>query len=348
MNKLALDHWLNPKANIAVPQLVCVFTDEPLFSSKATDLYRTRLRQKTEYQRHVIDLDRYFDTQAFQALFAEVSLFGDLTLVDLRLSQPKLGKDAEQALAKVCEWITAKQTDQYLLVTGPKLNKTQEKSAGFVQLLNHGTELVCKPVSIETFPAWLSSSAKLLGLHLNRETCMWLTEKTEGNLLAAQQTLEKLALEYQGEVPIETVQGMASNAARFNVFDLGQTLLAGDTKRIVRIIEGLQAEGEAPTLVLWALQEEIRAIQGTQSDMRRGLSLADACRQNRIWGVRQTHIAAALKRHSAASLQTLTTWCYAAEKTIKGMKQGNPWTLFEIIGLGIGGINPPTALGNQS
>ena len=134
---------------------------------------------------------------------------------------------------------------------------------------------------------------------------------------------------------------MVSNSARFNVFDLGASLLAGDAKRITRMIDGLESEGEAATLVLWALQEEIRAIRDTQTAMRRGMSLADACRQNRIWGLRQNHIASALKRHSGESLQTLTTWCYNAEKTIKGMKAGNPWTLLEIIGLGVAGVEPP-------
>lgn len=341
MKQIALDTWLNDEASITLPQLLCVFTDEPLFATQAADLYRQRLKKQTEYQRQIVEVDRQFDPQEFLSLFAEVSLFGDVSLVDLRINQPKLSKEAAEALGKAAQWIASGETAHCLLVSAPKLNKTQEKSAGFADLLARGTEIACRPVSADALPGWIAQSAKRKGVQLTRETCAWLAVKTEGNLLVAHQTIEKLAIEHQGTVDIEQVQGMVANSARFNVFDLGGSLLAGDTKRVTRMIEGLEAEGEAPTLVLWALQEEIRAIRDTQHAMRRGISLSDACRQNRIWGQRQNHISAALKRHNPASLQKLTAWCYAAEKTIKGMKQGNPWTLFEIIGLGVAGVEPP-------
>lgn len=341
MKQIGLDTWLNEQASSALPQLLCVFTDEPLFATQACDLYRQRLKKQINYQRQIVEVDRYFDPQEFLSLFAEASLFGDVSLVDLRITQPKLSKEAAEAVGKAVQWIAEGNTGHYLLAIAPKLNKTQEKSAGFADLLAKGTEIACRPVGADTLPSWIAQAAKRKGVQLNRETCTWLAEKTEGNLLVAHQTIEKVALEVKGEVSIEQVQGMVANSARFNVFDLGGSLLVGDTKRITRMIEGLEAEGEAPTLVLWALQEEIRAIRDTQQAMKRGMSLSDACRQNRIWGQRQNHIASALKRHNLASLQKLTTWCYAAEKTIKGLKQGNPWTLFEIIGLGVAGIEPP-------
>ncbi|HEX4879447.1 MAG TPA: DNA polymerase III subunit delta [Limnobacter sp.] len=346
MKQIALDNWLNsPTAGQtpAVPQLLCVFTDEPLFLTQATDLYRTRLKKNHDSQRHVIDLDRQFDEQAFLGLFAEVSLFGDVALVDLRIPQPKLNKEQATVLATVSQWIASGQTTHHLLVSGPRLNKTQEKSPGFAELLLHGCEVQCRPITADNLPGWIAQTAKRRQVQLDHETCAWLAEKTEGNLLVTHQTIEKLALELAtgGQIKLEQVQHMVANSARFNVFDLGSSLLAGDTKRITRMLEGLHAEGEASTLVLWALQEEIRAIRDTQTAMRRGMSLSDACRQNRIWGARQTHIAAALKRHTPGSLQSLTAWCYQAEKTIKGMKAGEPWTLLEIIGLGIAGVQTP-------
>lgn len=345
MKTIALEHWLaSDLDSTTLPRLLCVFTDEPLFLTQAADLYRKALRDRFQAQRQVVEADRQFDGQAFIAQFAEASLFGDVNLIDLRVPQNKLNKEVAEAVTQVCGWIAAGHTEHFLLVTGPRLNKTQEKTAGFAQLLQTGTEIICKPVGIDTLPAWLIGNARRMGINLDREAASWLAEKTEGNLLAAHQALEKLAIEHQGAVSFEQVQQQVANAARFNVFDLGSSLLAGDSKRIVRMIEGLKAEGEAPTLVLWALQEEIRAIGDTQHAMRRGMSLSDACRQNRIWGSKQQHITAALRRHSGQSLQALTQWCYRAEKTIKGMQAGDPWSLFEIIGLGIAGVQPPTHL----
>ncbi len=346
MKQIPLDTWLSmldAGQAAPLPPFVCVFTDEPLFLTQATDAYRARLRKLHDCQRQVLDLDRQFDEQAFLSLFAEVSLFGDITLVDLRLNQPKLNKEPAAALATASQWIAEGKTSNHLLISGPKLNKTQEKSAGFAEIFQFGCEIQCRPVTADSLPGWIAQTAKRKHLNLDRETCLWLAEKTEGNLLVAHQTIEKLALEAAtgGETGLEQVQHMVANSARFNVFDLGPSLLAGDAKRITRMLEGLCAEGEAATLVLWAMQEEIRAIRDTQVAMRRGMSLSDACRQNRIWGARQSNIAQALKRHTPGTLQALTAWCYQAEKTIKGMRTGEPWTLLEIIGLGIAGVQPP-------
>ena len=85
MKQIALDTWLNDGANTALPQLLCVFTDEPLFATQAADLYRQRLKKQTDYQRHIVEVDRQFDPQEFLSLFAEASLFGDVSLVDLRI-----------------------------------------------------------------------------------------------------------------------------------------------------------------------------------------------------------------------------------------------------------------------
>lgn len=346
MKKTSLENWLaqTPSPNSSLPQLVCVFTDEPLFSAQAGDFYRHTLRLSHACQRQVVDMDRSFDANHFVSLFSERSLFGDQTLIDLRLNQTKLSKEAAEALTQVSLWMGDGQTEHFLLVTGPRLNKTQEKSAGFQGLLNHGTEVICKMIGPDTMPAWVASTATRLGLQMERETIAWLVERTEGNLLSAHQTLEKIAIEHQGLVPLAFVQQVACDAARYNVFDLGPALLGADIRRILKMLEGLQAEGEAPTLVLWALQEEIRAIRDTRNAMQNGVSLAQACSQARIWGARQQLIAPALKRHTAQTLHQLTNWCYLAEKTIKGLSKGNPWTLFEIIGLGIGGIFTPAPL----
>lgn len=349
VKKIALEHWLKPEqGNPKQPQLFCIFTDEPLFLTQGSDLYRTRLRLNTHFERQVIDADRNLDPQAFLALFSEVSLFGDLSLVELRLTQPKMSKDLAEAIDQVCRWMQQGQCDHCLLVTGPRLNKTQEKSAGFSSLLSTGTELVCKAITSANMAQWISQSAERLGLKMSPDGSNWLAERTEGNLLAAHQALEKLAVEHQGAISLEQVQHVASDAARYNVFDLGPSLLAADTRRISRMIDGLRAEGESTVLVLWALQEEIRAIRETRLQMHRGLPLAQACQQARIWGARQQHIGSALKRHNSASLEELTRWCYTAEKTIKGLLKGEPWTLLELIGMGIAGVSPPARIGIES
>ncbi|NJM32304.1 MAG: DNA polymerase III subunit delta [Limnobacter sp.] len=358
---VSLDAWLadSPTASMAdtqsqpapatitatrLPKALAVFTSEPLFSAQACDLYRTRMRREKQSQRHVLEADRSFDPHEFISLFSEVSLFGDAALIDLRLSQPKASKELAQALKQVCDWLADGRTENHLLVSGPALNKTQSKAAGFAELFQVAIEITCPSITADTLPQWLGKNASRLGLKLGGPACQWLAERTEGNLLAAHQALEKLAAEHQGEVQLDTVQAVASDSARFNVFDLGPTLLCGDAKRIARMLEGLEAEGEASTLVLWCLNEEIKTLRGIRQDMQNGTSLQQACRNHRVWGARQQYIGQAIRRNNSARLAQLVQRCYLAEKTIKGLHQGNPWNQLLQIALELAGIPGPHEL----
>lgn len=342
---LSLDLWLSDKAEAnPLPRLLAVFSDEPLFCTQIGDTYRRRARLQFQSQRQVIELDRGFDESQFLSLFSELSLFGEASLIDLRIPQLKFTKETTQALAQVSQWIAQGQTDNLLLVTGPLLNKTQRASAGLSSLLELGTEVICPAITSGNMSSWIASTAKRLGLQLSVEASQWLAERTEGNLLAGWQTLEKLSLQASGIQNLEQVQQAATHAARYNVFELSQAVLAADRPRIKRMLAGLQAEGEAPTLVLWALQEDVRALRGIKQALRKGVSLAEACKQHRIWGPRQSLIGPCERKHSLESLAQLTACCYRAEKTIKGLRAGNPWILLEMIALGIGGLTPLTHL----
>lgn len=337
---VSIDNWLNAQAQEPVPPLLCVFSDEPLFQTQVADLYRSRARAQKGCLRQVIDVDKSFNESQFLGLFSEMSLFGDLSLIDLRIPNPKLSKETAAVIDQVCEWIKTGQTEHLLLVTGPKLNKTQQASAGFNKLLGVGTEVVCPDIQIGNMPQWIVGVARRLNLKVDVSSAKWLAERTEGNLLAAHQTLEKLAVQHQGDIGLEQIQQGVSDSARFNVFELSPALLSGDKTRIIRMLEGLQAEGEAPTLVLWALMEDIRALRNIKNALHKGISLGEACKQNRIWGPRQNLIGPTERKHTQESLQTLTDVCYQAEKTIKGLRAGDAWTLLEMIGLGIAGVRP--------
>jgi DNA polymerase III subunit delta len=337
---VSLENWLNSQAQEPVPPLLCIFTDEPLFQTQAADLYRSKARAQKNCLRQVIDVDKTFNDSHFLGLFSEMSLFGDLSLIDLRMPQPKLSKEVAAALDQVCEWIKTGQSEHLLLVTGPRLNKTQQASAGFNKLLSVGMEVVCPDIQIGNMPQWIVGAGRRLNLKVDNASAKWLAERTEGNLLAAHQTLEKLAVQHQGTVNLEQIQQGVSDSARFNVFELSPALLSGGQARIIRMLEGLQAEGEAPTLVLWALMEDIRALRNIKLALHKGISLGEACKQNRIWGPRQNLIGPTERKHTLESLQTLTDVCFQAEKTIKGLRAGDAWTLLEMIGLGIAGVRP--------
>ncbi|MDX1668951.1 MAG: DNA polymerase III subunit delta [Limnobacter sp.] len=335
---ITLENWLEPNPSASeLPRLVVLSSDEPLFQTQVSDQMRRRLRQSIEYQRHVLEQDRSFDPRQFLGLLSEGSLFGDISLIELRLSQPKLTKDLAEALELASQWANEGRLDHYLLVTAPRLNKTQMNSAGYKALMNAGAVIQCPSLNIDNLPGWLTRTARNKGLQLRPEASQWLAENTEGNLLAAFQCIERLAIDCEGEVSVEQVQQVATDSSRYNVFDLGKAMLAADKPRIARMLSGLHAEGQAPTLVLWSVLEEVRALSAIKEALVRGTSLQDACRNNRVWGDRQKLMPSACRRHSNESLKALLQACYECEKIIKGLRTGSPWPLFEMIGLSIAG-----------
>lgn len=347
-NTIAIDRWLVADAG-SLPQCLSIFSDEPLFVAETSDAFRARARQQGDIQRHVVEVDRTFNPHEFIGLFSEASLFGDVSLVDCRLSQPKLLKEQAEAFSEIASWILKGQTDHMLLVAGPSLNNTQRKSAGISHLLNVSTEVVCPAITLDNLPAWIKQTAKQSGIMLEQEAAWWLANRCEGNLLAAKQAITKLASEHEGKsVSLDAVEAVASESSRFNVFAMGEQLLKGDTKRVVKILDGLKAEGQASSLVLWCLSEEVRTLSGIAESLRKGLRLDEACRNFRVWGPRKNVIGQALKRHNTKTLQLLKDQCYRAEKAIKGMGPGDPWILLEIIGLGICGVKAPNNLDTTS
>ncbi len=344
---LTLHDWLTSAK--PVPQTMCLFTDEPLFQTQVADTYRKRLRQSINYQRHVLEQNKDFNHAFFLSLLAENSLFGDVSLIELRLTQNKLNAEFVQTLEQTCNWLAEGKIHHYVVIIGPTLSKTHMASAGFKNLWAHFTHIVCPTLTLETLPNWLIQSAQHQGFKLNFETAKWLAEQTEGNLLAAQQCLDKLAIHHANSIDndtshstpkaieLSTVQHIATAACRFNVFDLGQNLLAGNPNRVLKVLHGLQAEGEAGTLVLWVLTEEIKTILNIKHALQQGQSLKQSCQTYRVWGERQKYISTACTRHTTKSLNKLLTLCYKAEKTLKGLAHGNSWHLFEMIALGITG-----------
>lgn len=342
---ITLHHWLN-QHTATPPQCLFVLTNETLFQTQVTDTYRKRLRQTVDYQRHVLEQNKEFNHQYFLSLLAESSLFGDTSLIELRLTQTKLNNEFVKTLEQVGQWITNGQLSHYLMITGPNLNKSQLASPGFKSLTEHFCQVVCPTITLENMPNWLIQSAERQNIKFEYESAKWLAEQTEGNLLAAQQCIDKCTLEQQSDpasspvVPFSTVQKVATAACRFHVFDLSKTLLAGNQARTIKILQGLHAEGEASTLVLWALTEEIKTIIQVKQALQKGQSLKQTCLTYRVWGERQKHISSACARHSANTLNNLLKLCYKAEKTIKGLTNGSPWHQFEIIALGIAGHQP--------
>jgi len=263
--------------------------------------------------------------------FATLSLFGGKKIVELRLATGKPGAEGAAAIAACCE---RPAPEILLLVSLPRLDRTTQGSAWFAALSGAGAVVDIYPVERARLPAWIAGRLARQQQRAPREAPELLADRVEGNLLAAHQEVQKLALlAPEGEIGLEALRQAVANVARYDAYTACEAMLAGDPARYVRIIDGLKSEGEAPSLVLWALSEDLYALARVQAGVAAGRSADELLRENRVWGARQRPMKAAATRVKPAAVQRALAHAAAVDRAIKGVGDGEPWDEFLKLGL---------------
>jgi DNA polymerase-3 subunit delta len=193
-----------------------------------------------------------------------------------------------------------------------------------------------KAVTRERLPEWISQRLSRQQQTASRETVVFIAERVEGNLMAAYQEIQKLALLFPpGELSFEAVKTAVLDVARFDVFELGTTLLRGDRAHFVRMLDGLRGEGAATPLILWAMAEEARAMSRVKALLENGVSLHQAMQQCRIWGVRQKLLPQALRRVQQQQLLGALDKAAQADRMAKGLARGDIWDALLDLGMSL-------------
>jgi DNA polymerase-3 subunit delta len=233
--------------------------DEPLRVGEATDEIRARARAGGFVEREVFFVERAASIwdqieQAGQSL----SLFAPRRLIEVRLPSGKAGVAGGAVLQRL---IAASGDDLLLLIVTGRLDRDTQNAAWVKTLQECGAWLPVWPVELAALPQWLRARARTAKINLSEDAVAMLAERCEGNLLAAQQEIDKLALLATSGVTVGVAEVEASSAdsARFNNFQLADAVRGADCARALRILSGLQAEGFEPPLVLWALLRELRS-----------------------------------------------------------------------------------------
>jgi DNA polymerase-3 subunit delta len=310
--------------------------DEPLLVGEAADAVRAAARAAGFTGRELFVAERGFDWGELQAASRTLSLFAERRIIELRLPSPRPGKEGGAVLAALAG---DPAPDTLLLVVTSRPERDTWSAAWFKAFEQHGVVVQSWPVEIGRLPQWIAGRAARLGLALDAAGAELLAERVEGNLLAAHQEIEKLALLHAGggSVGIEAVRSAVANSARYDVFQLGEAALAGDAARGLRILDGLRAEGTEPPLVLWALCRELRALADARGP------------QGAPGGYgRQAEQRAALLRRAAARtagqpLTPLFLLAARADRQIKGLARGDPWTTLTGLVGALAGVRVPVA-----
>ena len=315
--------------------LYTLYGDEPLLQQEAADAIRTaaRIQGYTERTAFMV-AGAHFDWSAVLAAGGSLSLFADKQIVEIRVPSGKPGKEGSAALQHIAQ--NASGNDSTLtLILLPRLDKATKTGAWFGALENNGAAVQIDSIDRAVLPQWIAQRLAVQGQRVavgeeGQRTLGFFADRVEGNLLAAHQEIQKLALLHPpGELSAAQVEAAVLNVARYDVFKLSEAVLGGQVLRVQRMLDGLQAEGEAAVLVHWALAEDIRALYRVKEALKAGKPLPTALRENRIWGAKERLYERMVPRLSEAHAADLLQSAHWVDGIVKGLKvpdwPQDPW-----------------------
>lgn len=300
-----------------------VHGDEPLLVLESADAIRAAARRAGCEERETFVVEAGFRWDALVANSANLGLFGGRRLIDLRIPTGKPGVEGARALESMAG---SPSPDDVLLVTLPRLDKATQGSGWFQALARAGAEIVVWPVEREEMPRWIAQRLARQQQKASPDTLAFLADHGEGNLLAAKQEIEKLALLMPpGELDHDAVVAAVADVARYDVQGLSEAWLSGDAARALRILSVLRDEGEAPTLAVWQLAEDVHALAAIQAYTTKGTPAKDAVRQARVWGRRAIAMERAAQRIARDLPGRLVPALARLDALSKGIGRLDPW-----------------------
>ncbi|MEX0707151.1 MAG: DNA polymerase III subunit delta [Woeseia sp.] len=309
--------------------------DEPLLVQEALDAIRKAARASGfgSRERHVATAG--FDWQDFTAAGGNLSLFSDKRIIELGLPTGKPGKTGGAA---ICDTVSQAGPDLLFIVSAPRLDRSSA-AAKWVQALENGGALVqVWPVAPRELPGFIAARMKMHGLVPDRDAVRLIADRVEGNLLAAQQEIEKLKLLLgEGPVSAEQVHRAVADSSRYDVYKLVDAAAGGDAPRALRILGGVREEGVDAVIVVWALTRELRVLARLADSIAAGTELGAAMQKCRIWRTRQDLVRACVSRHRGADFYRLLQAARHADAAAKGQLAADPWQLATQIVLALAG-----------
>jgi DNA polymerase III subunit delta len=313
--------------------LYTIHGDEPLLAQEAGDAIRAAARAAGYTERQVFTVSgAHFDWSGVLGAAQAMSLFAEKQLIEIRIPSGKPGKEGSEMLQRYCEHLN----DEVLtLVTLPRLDYQQVKAAWFTALESHGATVRVETLDRKMLPGWLAQRLQRQGQRVRdgeegQRTLAFFADRVEGNLLAAHQELQKLALLHpKGELAFEQVEAAVLNVARFDTAKLSEALWTGNVARALRVLDGLRHEGEAAVLVHWTLADDLRSLARARAALDAGKPLPLALREARAWGQKEKLFERALPLLAGHTLAHLLEAASVCDGIVKGLKHPewphNPW-----------------------
>jgi DNA polymerase III subunit delta len=314
--------------------------DEPLLVNEAADAIRAAARKQGFEERELHVVERGFDWQGLIAGSRSMSLFAQRKIVEIRMANAAPG---EQGADAIVELAGQPSPDTLVLIITGKLDGRTQSSRWVSAVEKSGVLVQIWPIDLPRLPAWIRERLGRHKLQADAAAASLLAERVEGNLLAAHQEIEKLALLLpQGAITAEAIVDAVADSARFDVLQLGEAAMRGQTARALRILDGLRGEDVEPTLILWAVNKDLQWIARARSLMRKGQSAESAMNALYVWRPRQNAMGQALSRMNGHTLRNLLLDAERVDKTIKGVVKGDAWLELERLVARLAGVKVAT------
>jgi DNA polymerase-3 subunit delta len=310
--------------------------DEPLAHRECLDAIRQAARLQGFDERNSLLVERAFNWQQIASYGASISLFASRRLLEINLPSGKPGVEGGKALQALA---SQPLSDTTVLIILPKLEREAKNSAWFSALEKQALVINLEEVPASQLPKWIGARLAQQGQQASPATLEFLAHQVEGNLLAANQEVQKLGLLHPaGELSDDAVRQAVLNVSRYDAFQLGEAVLAGDSARTVRILQGLQDEGENAVAVMNPLMWVLRPLLGIKQAELRGENVMQAMTSARIFGERQALVKRALSRLSLRQLEAALQKLADIDKTAKGVMQGDAWLEISRLCFGLAGV----------
>lgn len=324
-----------------IKPLYTVHGDEALLQLESVDAIRKSARELGFTERSSFTVQgAHFDWAEVVNAGQSMGLFGDKQIIEIRIPTGKPGKEGSAVLQRIAE--SSQGNDAVLtIITLPRLDKATQSSAWFAALDSFGVTIKIDPIERGALPQWIAQRLAVQGQRVQagadgQQALQFFADRVEGNLLAAFQEVQKLALLYpksatnpDGEITLSQIESAVMNVARYDVFKLSESVLAGKAERTQRMLDGLKAEGEAAVLVHWALAEDIRAMKRVADSLSAGKPLHTALREQRVWGAKEKQFERIMPSVQLSTINKLLQAAHIVDGIVKGLPNSewptDPW-----------------------
>ncbi|MBQ76402.1 MAG: DNA polymerase III subunit delta [Gammaproteobacteria bacterium] len=295
--------------------------DEPLLVQEACDQIRSGLKDAGYTERELFHAEANFDWQQVLFSASSMSLFAEQKLIEIRMSSIRPGDKG----AALQAYVENPAPGTIILLVMPRLEKKVSATKWFKAIEQAGALVQIWPIELKDLPGWINTRFGKAGLKASREAVAIMAERIEGNLLAAVQEIERLKLlSSDGTIDVADVVEGVANSSRYDVFTLLDAAVAGDTRRTLKIVQGLKLEGVDVLYILAMLSRELRSLASMAGELK-ATSLDAALKKGRVWAKRREPVSRCLCDHPAREFQELLSRLSDIDQMVKGILNGNPW-----------------------